>query len=166
MPALVLAGVLAGCSAHTLPAPGRGSEEPVSTAAADPSASAPDPAATTSGPAPSSSNADLSSPQRVVTAFVERVSRGETRQACELLDQPLQDALGAEGGCPAALGGPSVTKEAKQLARARVHEDKIEVDGDTATVEDGAVTVDGKAVTLPVFRLVRHDDRWWIALPA
>lgn len=38
-------------------------------------------------------------------------------------------------------------------------------DGDTATVENGAITLSGKPFATPLSRLIRHDDRWWITIP-
>lgn len=99
-------------------------------------------------------------------AFLQRVSHGEIEQACELLDPPVQDALKEQGGCEGVLSQQSVTAASKQLDQARVNEDKINVTGDTAVVDSGAITLKGKSVATPISRLIRHDDRWWITIPS
>jgi hypothetical protein len=104
------------------------------------------------------------SPEAVVRAVYERLGQGEFEQVCELVLPSLVAQYERMGGtCQLAVSQQYDEEDRASFVDVQVDPDLIEVNGDTATVPESAVTFAGEPSSDGSTDLVRQDGKWWIA---
>lgn len=102
------------------------------------------------------------SPEALAENLYAAVADGEFEKACDLILPSIQAKFDQAGrSCQTEIAAQYDAEKRRAVEDVDVDPDKIETNGDTATVPEDAVTFDGKDSTDGSLMLAKQDGKWW-----